>query len=122
MPSLPKPKVPGLLTGMKLTFVVDEGRRLAVSGIRIQGNELLSDRAIVTDMQTRPEGFFWWKKGEFDDDKYASDLTEKIPQAYGKHGFIEAQVLRDTLVVDRADIAVKYLFKICHRFAVAAMN
>jgi outer membrane protein insertion porin family len=53
-------------------------------------------------MQTRPEGFFWWKKGEFDDDKYASDLTEKIPQAYGKHGFIDAQVVRDTLIIDRA--------------------
>ena len=88
-------------TGMKVSFVVEEGRRLAVSGIRIQGNELLSDRAIVTDMQTRPEGFFWWKKGEFDDDKYAADLTERIPQAYGKHGFIDAQVLRDTLIVDR---------------------
>jgi outer membrane protein insertion porin family len=89
-------------TGLKLVFVVEEGRRLAVSGIRINGNSQLSDRAIVTEMQTRPEGFLWFKKGEFDDDKYASDLTEKIPQAYGKHGFIDAQVLRDTLVVDRA--------------------
>ena len=88
-------------TGLKLRFAVTEGRRLAISGIRINGNEKLSDRAIVTEMQTRPEGFFWWKKGEFDDDKYAADLTEKIPQAYGKHGFIDAQVTRDTLVVER---------------------
>jgi outer membrane protein insertion porin family len=88
-------------TGLMLTFRVEEGRRLAVSGIRIEGNQLLSDRAIVTEMQTRPEGFFWWKKGEFDDNKYVSDLTERIPQAYGKHGFIDAQVTRDTLVVDR---------------------
>jgi len=88
-------------TGLKLAFLVEEGRRLAVSGIRINGNSRISDRAIVTEMQTRPEGFFWWKKGEFDDDRYASDLTERIPQAYGKHGFIDAQVLRDTVIVDR---------------------
>ncbi len=88
-------------TGTKLTFHVEEGRRLAVSGVRIEGNKRLGDRAIVSEMQTKPEGFWWWKKGEFDDDKYTSDLTEKIPQAYGKHGFIDVQLVRDTLVVDR---------------------
>ena len=88
-------------TGMKLTFVVDEGRRLAVSGVRVVGNQRVGDRAIVAEMQTKPEGFFWWKKGEFDDDKYASDLTEKIPETYGKHGFIDMQLVRDSLIVDR---------------------
>src|SRR5207249_907391 len=48
-----------------------------------------------------PEGFWWSQKGEFDDDKYASDLTEKLPQAYAKHGFIDMQLTGDTLIVDR---------------------
>ena len=85
----------------KITFVVDEGRRLAVSGVQIDGNRRLNDGEVVEQMATKPEGFFWWKKGEFDDDKYAADLTEKIPQVYGRHGFIDMQVTRDTLVVDR---------------------
>lgn len=99
-------------TGAKLTFVVDEGRRMAVSGVRIDGNTKVSDREIVSAMQTRPEGFFWWQKGEFDDDKYAGDLTERIPQTYGRHGFVDMQLVRDTLMVDRergkalVDIAV----------------
>lgn len=88
--------------GTKITFVVEEGNRLAVSGVQIGGNSKLGDKDVVSTMQTRPEGFFWWKKGEFDDDKFAGDLTERIPQAYGKHGFIDMQVLRDTLVIDRA--------------------
>jgi outer membrane protein insertion porin family len=88
-------------TGTKITFIIDEGNRLAVSGVMIDGNQKLSDQAIVDAMQTKPEGFFWWKKGEFDDDKYTSDLTEKIPQIYAKHGFIDVQVVRDTLVIDR---------------------
>ena len=87
--------------GTKLTFVVTEGNRLAVSGVRIQGNSRIGDQELVSSMQTRPEGFFWWRKGEFDDDKYTSDLTEKLPQAYGRHGFIDMQVLRDTLIIDR---------------------
>lgn len=98
--------------GTKITFVVEEGNRLAVSGVVIDSNTKLSDREVVNAMQTRPEGFFWWKKGEFDDDKYAADITEKIPDMYGKHGFIDMQVVRDTLIIDRnrgkalVDIAV----------------
>jgi outer membrane protein insertion porin family len=87
--------------GTKITFVVDEGRRMAVSGVRVEGNKEISDREIVSAMQTKPEGFFWWRKGEFDDNKYAADLTENIPQTYGRHGFIDMQLVRDTLVVDR---------------------
>ena len=87
--------------GTKLTFVVSEGRRLAVSGIKIDGNARLSDRALVAEMQTKPEGFFWFKKGEFDDDKYASDLTEKLPQAYARHGFIDMTLAHDSLIVDK---------------------
>jgi outer membrane protein insertion porin family len=89
-------------TGTKLTFVVEEGRRLAVSGVQINGNSRIGDQELVSSMQTRPEGFLWWRKGEFDDDKYASDLTERLPQTYGKHGFIDMQVVRDTLVIDRS--------------------
>jgi outer membrane protein insertion porin family len=87
--------------GSKVTFVVDEGRRLAVSGVRIQGNKRLADKTLVESMQTRPEGFFWFQRGEFDDDKYASDLTEKLPLQYARHGFIDMQLARDTLLVDR---------------------
>ena len=95
-----RPETTQVATGTKLTFVVNEGSRLAVSGINVGGNQRIGDKEIVEAMATKPEGFFWWRKGEFDDDKYASDLSEKIPQTYGKHGFIDAQVLRDTLVID----------------------
>jgi outer membrane protein insertion porin family len=88
--------------GAKIAFVVDEGRRLAVSGVQVEGNTRLSDRAIVSAMTTRPEGFLWWKRGEFDDNKYAADLTEHIPQEYGRHGFIDMQLQRDTVIVDRS--------------------
>lgn len=85
----------------KLLFRIDEGRRLAISGVRINGNKALSDKTIVAAMQTKPEGFLWWKKGEFDENKFASDVAEKIPALYGAHGYIDMQVVRDTLIVDR---------------------
>ena len=87
--------------GTKVTFVVDEGQRMAVSGVKVDGNDKVPDGEIVSSMLTKPEGFWWWRKGEFDDNKYAADLTERIPQAYGRHGFIDMQLVRDTLVVDK---------------------
>ena len=86
---------------VNLTFRIDEGRRLAVSGVRINGNRVLSDRQIVGAMQTKPEGFLWFRKGEFDEDKYAGDVAERIPALFASQGFIDFQVLKDTLIVDR---------------------
>lgn len=87
---------------LKLVFHVSEGSRLSVSGVDIQGNKAIPDKTIVAKMQTKPEGFWFWQKGEYDADKLAGDVTERIPQAYGERGFIDAQVLRDSLIIDRS--------------------
>ena len=85
----------------KVTFRVSEGRRLAVSGIRVNGLHALAPADIVATMKTKPEGFLWFRKGEFDEDNFAGDLTERIPEFLGKQGFIDGVVEHDTLVVDR---------------------
>ena len=90
--------VDGRLT---INFRIDEGRRLAISGIRINGNTRVPDGDVVGAMQTKPEGFLWTRDGEFDDAVYAADLAERIPQLYGSRGFIDFRILRDTLIVDR---------------------
>jgi outer membrane protein insertion porin family len=84
-----------------IMYRVDEGHRLAVSGIRVTGNRFVSAKTIAGAMQISPEGFFFWKKGEFDPDKYAQDVGEKIPQLYASRGFIDFQLAKDTIRVDR---------------------
>ncbi len=84
-----------------LEFHVDEGRRLAISGVEIVGNKALSAKEIVHAIATKPEGFFWWRNGEFDQDKYNEDLSKTIPELYASHGFIDMQVVKDTLIIDR---------------------
>ncbi|MEO7083238.1 MAG: outer membrane protein assembly factor BamA [Gemmatimonadaceae bacterium] len=84
-----------------LVFRVDEGRRLAVSGVEIDGNKALSAKDIVGAIGTKPEGFFWWHDGEFDADKYQEDLAKNIPQLYASHGYIDMSVVKDTLIIDR---------------------
>jgi outer membrane protein insertion porin family len=86
---------------VRLAFRVEEGRRLAISGIRVDGNSQVKDGDVVGAMKTKPEGFWWWRKGEFDDETYAADLSERLPALYAKRGLIDFRVGRDTLVVDR---------------------
>src|SRR5438105_7099821 len=86
---------------LSINFNIDEGRRLAISGIRINGNKQISDADIVGAMDTKPEGFLFTRSGELDDAKYAQDLSEKIPQLYASRGYIDFRILKDTLVVDR---------------------
>jgi outer membrane protein insertion porin family len=86
---------------INLAFRIDEGGRLSVSGIEIDGNRRISGGDIVGAMKTRPEGFWWFRKGEFDEDEYATDLGYRIPQLYADRGFIDFRVARDTLLIDR---------------------
>ena len=84
-----------------LTFRIDEAGRLSVSGIRLHGNTHVGAKAIVGAMKTKPEGFWWFRKGEFDRDVFASDLGDRLPEFYARQGFIDFQVVRDTLIIDR---------------------
>lgn len=84
-----------------LTYRIDEGRRLAISGIDIVGNKSVKEKDVVGAMKTRPEGFWWFRKGDFDEDKYVGDLGERIPGLFSRLGFVDMRITQDTLIVDR---------------------
>ena len=81
-------------------FDISEGNRVAISQVDVSGNEKFSDNDLVHHMSTKPEGFFWWQKGSYDDEKVERDLREKLPAWYGSHGYIDFQVTGDSIEVD----------------------
>lgn len=87
---------------MDLTVRIDEGSRLSVSGVRINGNDVVGDRRVVKAMETAPEGFFWFQKGSFDDEQYRADLAQRLPEFYASRGFIDFAIVDDSMIVDRA--------------------
>lgn len=97
-----KPETTTVGEKIKIQFRVDEGRRLAISGIRVNGNRQVPSTVIVKAMKTKPEGFWFWRTGSFDQDKYAGDLGERIPAVFAKQGFVDFAFLKDTLLIDRA--------------------
>ena len=87
-------------TAVRVVFDVEEGRRVAIAKIHIEGNTHFSDKQILENMKTRPEGFWWFRSGEYDDEKLAADMRERLPEFYGARGYVDFQVLGDTLIID----------------------
>ena len=86
--------------GVTLSYNVNEGSRVTVSRVEIQGNGRFKASELINVMDTKPEGFFWFRSGEYDERKVDRDVREHLPDWYGQHGMIDMQVVKDTLVAD----------------------
>ncbi len=85
---------------VRVIFDVDEGRRVAIARVEVQGTTHFSGAELVGHIKTKPEGFWWFRSGEYDDDRLRGDLQERLPKFYGERGYVDFQVLDDTLVVN----------------------
>lgn len=93
--------------GYRLVFNVREGSRLTLAQVDFQGNQAFSDDELTGAMKTKPEGFWWFRSGKFDREAFETDLRESLPEFYADRGYIDFQVLGDTLVVDPATGAAR---------------
>jgi outer membrane protein insertion porin family len=84
----------------RLIIRVDEGRRLVVAGVQVEGNEALGDGEVISAMSVKPEGFWWWQSGEFRQEEYNQDLEIDLIEFYGSRGYVDFQVLGDSMIVD----------------------
>ncbi|MGH7606915.1 MAG: outer membrane protein assembly factor BamA, partial [Gemmatimonadales bacterium] len=84
---------------VRLVLSVTEGRRVAIAQVQIADNTHFSDEQIVGQMASRPEGFWWFQAGEYNDEELATDLRERLPAFYGERGYVDFQVLDDTLLL-----------------------
>jgi outer membrane protein insertion porin family len=85
---------------LKLSYNVHEGRRLAIASVQLIGNKKVKMSTIIAALDTKPEGFLWFQDGAFDEDKEAADVGEHLENVYLQRGYIDFQVLKDTVVVD----------------------
>lgn len=87
---------------VRVVFDVNEGQRVAISQVVVEGNRRFSDKQVVGHMATRPEGFWWFQKGEYDERKVDQDVRERLPRWYADNGYVDFQVTHDSLVADSA--------------------
>jgi len=86
---------------VRVVFDVTEGRRVAIARVEVEGNSRFSDKDVVSHMRTSPEGFWWFQKGEYSEERLREDIEQRLPAFYGSRGFIDFRVVDDTLIVDR---------------------
>ncbi len=96
----------------RLIFRVGEGRRLVVAAIDFEGNERVPTSDLVSAMKVKPEGFFWWRNGEFREDEYSEDLQVNLTRFYGSRGFLDFKVLGDTMIVDPSSGKTKLVIQV----------
>ena len=53
-------------------------------------------------MDSKPEGFLWFRSGAYDERKVDRDVRDHLPAWYGQHGLIDMQVVKDTLIADES--------------------
>ena len=92
--------VEGMQNVVDLVLDVTEGNRVTVAQVVVSGNEEVSTDAIVGAMTTRPEGFWWFRTGQYEEGAYQEDLNTNIPELYASRGYLNFQILSDTLVID----------------------
>ncbi len=87
---------------VRVVLDISEGRRIAISAVRIDGARAFPAGEIVKHMKTKPEGFWWFRRGEYAKEQLREDLDERLPEFYGSHGYVDFHVTHDTLEVDHA--------------------
>lgn len=92
--------VPGEEGRVDVVIEVEEGQRITIAQVVFAGNEYFDDEELRGAMKTRPEGFFWFRTGNYDDIDFEDDLKASLPIFYSRAGFLDFMVLGDTLVVD----------------------
>ncbi len=92
--------VDGLENVFDIIIEVDEGNRVSIAQVTVAGNERVPTEDIVAAMQSKPEGFWWFRSGTYEQLTYEQDVLVSIPQLYQSRGYLDFQILSDTLVVD----------------------
>ncbi len=80
-----------------LIFRIDEKSKIKISKIEFDGNEAFSDGELRGKMSNKQKSFF--RSGSFNKSKYGED-KDKIIEFYKEKGYIDARIIRDTLILD----------------------
>ena len=79
---------------------VTEGTMITVADVVFTGNELFSDGELRGAMSVKPEGFWWWRSGSYDQQRLDEDLRVGLPAYYAARGYLDFRAQRDSLIID----------------------
>ncbi len=78
--------------GVDVVFDIDEGSRIAIARVDVSGNTKYPDGDLVGAIASKPEGFWWFRSGEYDEAKVDRDVRDRLPAWYADRGYVDFQV------------------------------
>lgn len=90
-----------------LNFIIDRGKKVKISDIDIQGNELVSDRKLKKKLKGTKEKLFYrfWAPSKYIPKKFDED-KEKLLTYYRNNGFRDATIVSDSVWKDGERIKI----------------
>ncbi len=87
----------------RLRIRIVEGPKPTVVAVRFVGNTVFSaDDLVEAFEETRPKAWWqFWRSARFDPKKYEED-KQRLLQFYRRNGFLDAEILRDSVATDTA--------------------
>jgi outer membrane protein insertion porin family len=87
----------------RLRIRLSEGPTPYVVAVRFEGNQQLDDDELMDAFEeTRPKAWWqFWRSARFDPQKYEED-KQRLLQLYRRRGFLDAEILRDSVATDTA--------------------
>lgn len=84
-----------------LYLFINEGTHFKTNSITIVGNKKINAADLIGSFEDTKVKKWWefWKSGKFDDKKYQDD-KKLLVDYYKNHGFVDAEILKDTVVYD----------------------
>lgn len=91
----------------RVSYWIEEGDEFKVKSINFEGNNSFDDEELADALEETEVKDWWefWKSGDFDRNKYDEDL-KLIKGFYQSNGYIDAQVLSDSIIYNEEDKTV----------------
>jgi outer membrane protein insertion porin family len=96
-----------------MEIYLEEGIEFGVNKIVIEGNENVEDDELIDAFEETKTKAWWqlWKSDDFDKDKYELDRELLLVQ-YKNLGYMDAEILRDTVIYDEEDESVDIVIEV----------
>jgi outer membrane protein insertion porin family len=92
--------VAGAEKTVDLILDVTEGQRVTIAQLEVFENEFISEEEIEGVLTTKPESFFWFRRGSYEAITFEDDILERLPEYYASRGFLDFSVTADTIIID----------------------
>ncbi len=109
--------------GAVVEFIIDEGKKMYIKEISIEGNKTFSDSELLDQIETSEKWFMSWltEGGLLDMNKIQQDAA-RIVTFYNDHGFLEAKIGEPEITQKKEWLYVKFVVEEGPRFKVGKID